>query len=319
MLLTSLKILAPIVLFVYNRPEHTQKTLIALAQNELAKESILYVFCDGAKPNSSQNQLENITKTREIITIEKQKIEEGKGNFKEIIITQQTQNLGLADSIVNGVGEIIKKYGKIIVLEDDIVTSQGFLKFMNEGLEMYKDEEKVMHISGYMFPADLENAIPNEEQTFFYRSTSCWGWATWERAWQKMNTDTEFLLSELESKKLINEFDLDNTYQFSKQLELNITGKIKTWAVKWYASVFLNNGLCLHPKYSLVQNIGTDSTGDNSPKTDYFWHNELAKFIEIQAIPIQENKKIVAAMKAYYARFKLSLFQRIRNRLKWIF
>lgn len=301
--------LSPIVLFVYNRPDHTQKTLDALAQNELAKDSILYVFCDGAKPHPSQNQLEKINETREVV-------KQQEGNFKEIIITEQTQNLGLADSILSGVSQIIKKYGKIIVLEDDIVTSKGFLKFMNESLEIYEYEEKVMHISGYMFPANLENAIPNNEQTFFYRSPSCWGWATWQRAWQTINTDTEFLLSELESKQLLKEFDLDNTYQFSKQLELNINGKIKTWAVKWYASVFLENGLCLHPKHSLVQNIGTDSTGNTSPTTNHFWHKKLANYVEVNPIQITENKKVVEQMKAYYRQFKLSFSQKIINRFR---
>lgn len=308
--------LSPIVLFVYNRPDHTQKTLDALAQNELAKDSILYVFCDGAKSNSSQNQIEKINETREIIRLEKQKIEEGNRNFKEIINVEQTQNLGLADSILSGVTQIIKKYGKIIVLEDDIVTSKGFLKFMNESLDFYENEEKVMHISGYMFPADLENAVPNDEQTFFYRSTSCWGWATWKRAWSKINTDTEFLLSELQSKKLLNEFDLDGTYQFSKQLELNKTGKIKTWAVKWYASVFLQNGLCLHPKHSLVQNIGTDSTGNTSPTTNHFWHKELANYVEVNPIETIENTKVVEQMKGYYRQFKLSFSQKIINRFR---
>lgn len=301
--------LSPIVLFVYNRPDHTQKTLDALAQNDLAKDSILYVFCDGAKPNSSQNQIEKINETREIVKRQD-------NNFQEVIITEQSQNLGLADSILSGVSQITTKYGKVIVLEDDIITSKGFLKFMNESLEVYEYEEKVMHISGYMFPADLKNAIPDEEQTFFYRSTSCWGWATWQRAWTTINTDTDFLLSELQSKNLLNEFDLDGTYKFSKQLELNISGKIKTWAVKWYASVFLQNGLCLHPKYSLVQNIGTDSTGNTSPTTNYFWHKELVDYVEINPIEPKENEKVVEQMKLYYRQFKLSFSQKIRNRFR---
>jgi len=167
-----------------------------------------------------------------------------------------------------------------------------------------------------MFPANLENAIPNDEQTFFYRSTSCWGWATWQRAWQTINTDTVFLLSELHSKNLLNEFDLDGTYQFSKQLELNISGKIKTWAVKWYASVFLQNGLCLHPKTSLVQNIGTDSTGNTSPTTNYFWHNQLADYVEVNPVQLTENKQVVEQMKIYYRQFKLSFSQKISNRFR---
>ncbi|WP_291726247.1 hypothetical protein [Bernardetia sp.] len=303
--------LAPIILFVYNRPDHTEKTLTALAQNDLAKHSTLYIYCDGAKKNASKSQLENIEQTRKIV-----KSEKWKNDFEEIIITEQAQNLGLADSILSGVNQVIRKYGKVIVLEDDIVTSKGFLKFMNESLELYKEEEKVMHISGYMFPANLEKAIPNNEHTFFYRSTSCWGWATWKDSWDKINTDTEFLLSELKSKKLLNEFDLDNTYKFSKQLELNISGKIKTWAIKWYASVFLQNGLCLHPKKSLVQNIGSDNSGANSPKTNYFWHNQLADTIEVKPMPIIENKQVVEQMKVYYRKFKLSLSQKIINRLR---
>ena len=310
--------LAPIVLFVYNRPDHTQQTLDTLAKNDLAQDSVLYVFCDGAKPNSSQNQLEKIAETREIIKSEKQKIIEGKGNFKELIIKEQTQNIGLADSIVGGVSQVIEKYGKVIVLEDDIVTSKGFLKFMNESLDIYENEEKVTHISGYMYPINFES-INSEEQTFFYPSTSCWGWATWQRAWKHFNPNTEELLNQLQEKKQLKKFNLDNTYRFSYQLTLNIEGKIRTWAIKWYASSFLQNGLALHPKKSLVQNIGSDNTGDNSPKTNYFWHDQLAENVEVKAISIQEDKQILELIKAYYRSFKLPFVQRIRGRLKLLF
>lgn len=299
--------LAPIALFVYNRPEHTKQTLEALAQNQLAQDSELVIFCDGAKVNASTTDIARITEVRALVKSQKW--------CKEVRIVEQTHNLGLATSITQGVTELINQFGKVIVLEDDIVTSKGFLRFMNEALDFYEHEEKVMHISGYMFPIDFEEIEPQDEHTFFYRSTSCWGWATWQRAWKYFNSDAKFLLTQLQEKKLLQEFDLDNTYRFSYQLELNLQHKIHTWAVKWYASVFLQKGLCLHPKHSLVQNIGNDQSGDNSPETNHFWHNDLATFIPIQDISIVENKAIIEKMKDFYRKLKISFWQRVQRRI----
>ena len=136
--------LAPIVLFVYNRPWHTEQTLNALMQNELADQSVLYIYADGPKENATEEQLKKIEEVRHVIRTKKW--------CKEVHIIESEKNKGLADSIINGVTEIVNKYGKVIVLEDDIVTSKGFLKYMNEALELYKEEDKVYHISGYMFP-----------------------------------------------------------------------------------------------------------------------------------------------------------------------
>jgi hypothetical protein len=279
--------LAPIVLFAYNRPYHTRQTLEALQQNELANESILYIYCDGAKTGDSAEILANIAEVRQIAKSEKW--------CKEVVVVEQTSNLGLADSIVSGVTEIVNQYGKIIVLEDDIVTSSGFLRYMNEALNLYNKELRVMHISGYMFPVNCAS----ERETFFYNTASCWGWATWSRAWKYMNTDAAFLLNTISQKKLLKSFNIGGYADFVEQLQLNISGIKKTWAIKWYASFFLQNGFALHPKNSLTLNIGHDDSGENCTETDLYKSN-VAISIRVEAIPIKYSKCIYRKMKHFY-------------------
>jgi len=157
------------------------------------------------------------------------------------------------------------KYGKIIVLEDDLITSPYFLKFMNEALEKYQDNERVMHIAGYMFPIRKEE-LPD---TFFIKPTSCWGWATWNRAWKFFKRDPQNQINAL-TKEQIKDFNLNNTYDYWEQIVLNYKGKIYTWAIFWYLSVYLKGGLSLHPRDSLVKNIGTDASGTHVGKTSVF-------------------------------------------------
>lgn len=290
-----MKDLAPILLFVYNRPWHTKQTLEALSQNELADQSTLYIFCDGPKPDVSQVNLENIATTRQVIR-EKQWT-------KNVIIYENETNRGLADSIVKGVTEVINKHGKVIVLEDDIVTSKGFLKYMNDALDFYNGEEQVMHISGYWFPVKDNN--PPLPDTFFYRSTSCWGWGTWKRAWDKMETDAPLLRKKLaDIPGGMKQFSMNNSSDHLQQLERNISGDIHTWAVKWYASVFINKGLCLHPNISLANNIGFDNSGVNCNTEDsgqYYW-NELASYIPVNKIELSESKLAIKYITKFYRR-----------------
>ena len=191
-----MKDLAPIVLFCYNRPWHTQQTLDALSKNDLADDSNLYIYCDGPKLGIGIKALADIEETRNIVKTE--------NRFKSITIVESESNNGLADSIIHGVTEIVNRYGKIIVLEDDIVTSPGFLTYMNDALEVYKGEEKVMHISGYMYP--VKKKLPD---TFFIRPTSCWGWATWKRAWDCFEKNVDKQIKEIEQIKGWQEFTID--------------------------------------------------------------------------------------------------------------
>jgi len=242
--------LAPIVLFTYNRPWHTIQTVEALKKNELAQDSELFIFSDGWK---NENDKPKVLEVRDYLkTID---------GFKKVTIIEKDKNWGLAANIIDGVTKIVNEYGKVIVLEDDLVTSPFFLKFMNEALMRYKDEEKIMHISGYMHPI-RKKGVPD---TFFLKPTSCWGWATWKRAWKYFERDPEKQINLL-NKKQKRDFNLNNSYDYWLQVKLNYKGKLYTWAIFWYLSVYLQGGLSLHPRDSLVKNIGLDASGTHVGK-----------------------------------------------------
>lgn len=237
--------LAPIALFVYNRPAHTRQTVEALRANALANESDLIVYSDAPK---SEVQAENVREVRKYI----REIE----GFKSLTVIERATNFGLARSIIDGVTAILNKYGRIIVLEDDMETSPYFLTYMNEALEKYAGEDHVVSIHGYVYP--VAQMLP---EAFFLPGADCWGWATWSRGWACFNADGQFLLDELKRRKLIRSFDFNGAYPFSEMLEGQIKGTNDSWAVRWYASAFLAGKLTLYPGRSLVHNIGNDNSG----------------------------------------------------------
>ena len=239
---------SPIVLFAYNRPTHTQRTLDALSSNPEALESNLYIYCDGPKSKITDEDLKKIDQVVNIAKREKR--------FKKVEVRVSKKNKGLASSIVSGVTEIVEKYGRVIVLEDDIETSSGFLKYMNDALNIYEKNGMVMHISGYMYPNNQD--LP---ETFFFKVPLCWGWATWSRSWEYFNNDSVYLWNQLKSKNQLNSLDKFGSNYLSSQLADNISGKLNTWFIKWHASVLLQNGCTLYPKKSLVENFGFDNTG----------------------------------------------------------
>ena len=160
---------APIVLFVYNRPWHTKQTIDALKNNYLANESELYIYSDAPKHSQDISSVQEVRNYIKSIN-----------GFKNIKIIYRKRNYGLADSIIDGVTEIVNKYGKIIVLEDDIVTSPHFLQFINDALIYYEEVNEVWHISGWNYPIQPINL----HDTFLWRVMNCWGWATWANRWQ---------------------------------------------------------------------------------------------------------------------------------------
>jgi len=281
--------LAPIVLFVYNRPQHTLKTLEALMQNELAEKSELFIYCDGPKPNAKKEDLDKIDAVHTII-LKKQWC-------KKVHIIKAEVNKGLANSIVAGVTEIVNRYGKIIVLEDDIVTSKGFLRYMNEALNLYENEPKIMHIGSYLPYTNSYRKLP---ETFLSRFMSCWGWATWKTSWNKANWNESELYEQIKDPKVRNEFNLEGVLNFHEQLENNIDGSINTWAIKWFASIFLCNGLCLYPSHSFTKNIGFDGTGENCDLLDIKERKGGRDFIKVTKIKIEESSLGKRYLKRYY-------------------
>jgi len=245
--------IAPIVLFVYNRPWHTRKTVEALKNARLANESILYIYSDGPKNNHENGAVRAV---REYIrTI---------AGFKQISIIERDTNFGLANSIIDGVTSVVRQYGKIIVLEDDLVVAQNFLEFMNEALVKYRDESSVFSISGFSHSDTCDNL----DSTYFLALTSSWGWATWAEKWKYFRKDPELLKMQMRNDQTESAFNYHGSYDFCGMARMQLDGKIDSWAIYWYASVSCENGLTLYPAKSLVQNIGFDNSGTHSGSRD---------------------------------------------------
>lgn len=284
------KNLAPIVLFVYNRPWHTEQTLNALMQNELANESVLYIYADGPKEKATLDQLKKIDEVRRLIRKTKW--------CKEVNIIKAEKNKGLADSIIDGVTEIVNKYGKIIVLEDDLVCAKGFLSYMNTALDKFADEEKVMQVSGYMFPLQV---IPKGESFFLLMATS-WGWATWKRAWDFFDPSAQGYHELKTNKTLSNKFDLHGSYPYSAMLISQMENRqLSSWAIRWWWCIFKKRGLALFPDCSLVKNIGYDLEGTHTHGRDPFFLNDFDSKYFIRNFPsyIKVNKSIFKILTSY--------------------
>jgi len=290
--------LAPIVLFIYNRPWHTQQTVETLQKNELANESELFIYSDAAK---NEQASESVNAVREYIkTI---------NGFKEITIILRDKNWGLADSIIDGVTKIVNEYGRIIVLEDDLVTSPYFLKFMNEGLTMYENEDKVASIHGYIYPIDN---LPN---TFFIKGADCWGWATWKRAWDVFEPNGQKILDELKSRGLEKGADFNNSYGLTQMLKDQIKGKNNSWAVRWYMSAFLKDMLTLYPGKSYVQNIGNDDSGTHCGVSDIF-RVELSTSNNINRLELVENSDSRKKIEIFFDSINGTFIQKLKTRIK---
>ena len=276
---------APIALFVYNRPEHTQKVLAALAGNFLAKDSELFVFSDGSKDTEDSRQ--KVLAVRQLL----KKI----SGFKAVQIIEREKNFGLAASIISGVTDLVKRFGRVIVLEDDLITSPYFLEYLNTGLDLYEQEEQVISLHGYMYPVKAE--LP---ETFFIKGADCWGWATWKRGWDLFEADGRKLLQVIEDKKLTKEFDLGGAYPYTLMLRSQIKGLNNSWAIRWYASAFISNKLTLYPKKSLVAQIGFDNSGTHGGRNNMFQTELYQAKIIMNKITSAENLPARRALEKFF-------------------
>ncbi|MCS3555726.1 MULTISPECIES: glycosyltransferase [unclassified Sphingobacterium] len=286
---------APIILFVYNRPDHTLRTLKALENNNLASESELFIYADAAKNEQSKAAVEQV---REIIN--------RNWRFKAVTLTLRESNCGLAANVIDGVTKIVEQYGQVIVLEDDLVTSPFALEYFNDALELYRHQDQVMQISGYGYPVKDIETLP---ETFFFRVANSWGWATWDRAWNHFNSDINALTDDFTAEQ-IHQFSIEGKENFWKQVKEFKAGKINSWAIRWYASVFKNNGLVLYPRNSLTQNIGNDGSGTHTAAETTYQVVLANKKITQFPQEIQEHAQAYQSIKYFYANRKGSLLQR---------
>ena len=291
---------SPIILFTYCRPKHTKQTVEALLKNKESKYSDLIVYSDAPKNEKAISGVEETRKYIKTIT-----------GFKSLTIIERKENLGLAKSIIDGVTYNVNKYGTVIVLEDDLVTSPYFLRYMNDALIKYKNEDKIISIHGYVYPTQKD--LP---ETFFIKGADCWGWATWKRGWELFNPNSEELFAKIKEKHLEKKFDFDYTYPYTQMLKNQIEGKCDSWAIRWLASAYLNNKLTLYPGESMVKQIGMDGYGaTHSSITNNYDVN-----LRMKPIKLTDNIKIEESEIGWYA-FK-SFFLRImplRGKIKRIY
>ncbi len=238
--------LAPIVLFVYNRPDHTRRTLAALAANSIAADSNLIIYADAAKKPEHQGAVDAV---RDLVR--------RTGGFKSVAVVERETNFGLARSIISGVSETCTAHGRAIVVEDDLVVSPDFLGFLNAGLDRYQADEQVLQISGYAYPAH----DPSTSPTFFLPMVSCWGWATWSRAWAQFDPSMSALSRLDHDMAARRRFNLDDAYDYYGMACQQRQGRIDSWGVRWQLSLFAREGVVLYPRDSLVYNAGADASG----------------------------------------------------------
>jgi len=294
----------PIVLFVYNRPEHTVRTVEALRQNPVVCQSDLFIFSDGSKSEFDHSNVAEVRAYLKEIT-----------GFKSISIFESDTNKGLSKSIINGVSLVFEKFDRIIVLEDDIVTSPHFLEYMNEALTLYEDDPSVGCIHGWNYFLD-DSAI--EESTFFLPGADCWGWATWKSSWGLFEKDGSKLLYQLQQSNREYSFNRRDTMPYVQMLKDQIAGKNDSWAIRWHASLFLNDKYCLHPVHSLVRNIGMDGSGTHCDAVEI--PQNIGEKIILKKNPVVESEWFYhayhATQKSKPNQFKKPVWRRLLKYLR---
>ncbi len=288
---------APIAVFVYNRPGHTEKLLDSLLGNELVSESEITVYADG--PASDRDQV-LVDEVRCLV----------KDRLPQAELRCRDSNAGLASSIINGVTEQCDRHGKVIVLEDDLILSPLFLQYMNQALERYEQSSRVMHISAYLPPIDI--TMP---PAFFYREPNPWGWGTWKRAWDCFEADSRKQALELYDKGQIADFNQGHAEPYWEMLCKQWLGEVDSWAIRWHATLFRHNGLALYPGESLVVNSGFDGSGRHCT-ADNRYDTTMSKTLPELANVIDENTDYLKAVRRLKLNGPLHRFSRqLKHRL----
>ncbi len=257
--------LAPIVLFVFRRPQHTARVLEALARNAELAQSELIIYCEGARNDSER---EAVAATRRVVR------ENARAGSVRII--ERERNLGCAASILAGINEVLGVHERIIVLEDDLVVSRYFLEYMNTALERYATAESVLHVSGFMF----KDAFTSPGAALFLPLTSSWGWGTWRRAWGHFDTELRALPWLDQSLFRRFRFDLLGAFPYREMLDQYRRQEIDAWDIRWYLGFFRQSALAIFPSKSLVANIGFDDSGTHS--TDQSLTEPVASVLDIR-------------------------------------
>ena len=295
---------SPVVIFSYNRIDNIKKLLKSLNRNFEFKKSDLHIFQDNYKDLDDKNKVINVINYLKKLRSKKQ--------FNLVI---REKNFGLAKNIIQGVSQVLKKNSSAIFLEDDLIVSKNFLKFMNLNLTYYKNQKKVWHISGWNYNVNFNV----EEDAYFTRGMNCWGWGTWRDRWKYFEKKPNVIIKSWTRNKIFR-FNFDNSINFFSQIVRNQNKDINTWAIFWYAVIFIKNGLCLNPVKSLVKNTGIGNSATHTRSIEKIFNSKLnISNIKKYKLPkkIDENKLAYNLIVANFFKMKkLNLFNKFLIKAK---
>ncbi len=281
-------IIYPVIIFAYNRPNHLNSLLESLQRNDFSNETDVFLFVDKCDNEKTHNLLLETANY--------------KWNFKSLNLTVHEKNIGLKNNILFGLNTIFENHEATIVLEDDLILDKYFLEYMNLSLNKYKNKKRVFHVNGWSYP----QIFSRQKSNFIGSLATPWGWGTWKDRWE--NFDSEFQNTDLianESRKNMKKFNFYNLVKFSGQLNANMTGRISTLDIFWYQYIFLNNGLTIFPKFSLVSNSGFDGSGMHcgiSNKYEYKLKNKPLGIFNVSL-----RKDWINQISTYYFYFNLKV------------
>ncbi len=261
---------APIVLFVYNRPEHTKRTIESLQANAGVSSSSLFIFSDGPKSCENRERFhESSLKVEEV----RKYIRSIRG-FQNVEIMTGETNRGLAESVISGVTSVLQQYDRAIVLEDDLLLSPMFLTFMNEALYFYQDDASIFSIGGYTPPVQIPQIYPHD--VYLCCRCSTWGWATWKDRWNKTDWEVKDYAQFRQNKNMQRRFSRGGQ-DLPVILDEHIQGKVSSWAIRWDYAHFKEQAFALKPIHSLVTSTGLDGSGVHCSTTNRYT-SDISRF-----------------------------------------
>lgn len=276
-------LMSPIVIFTYRR--NIDKLIDSLLKNNLAKESELFIFSDGYKSEKDKADVLEVRENLKNIT-----------GFKKVDIKESSTNKGLATSVIEGTSSTLQKYGKVIVLEDDLVVVDNFLNYMNEALEYYKNDKKIWSISGYT--PDLKCLESYNKDIYLSVRANSWGWATWSDRWEKIDWEIKDWPEFTKDIKAIEKFNLGGNDMFT-MLKMQMLGKIDSWAIRWCYNQFHYNSYTVYPTKSKLCNDGFDNIGTHNSTGQERWKVDVSnKYTVFEEITIDKN--IIQCFKKKY-------------------
>lgn len=301
--------LAPVIVFAYNRPNHLRKTLTWLGQNELADKSVLYVFCDGVKPNTTEEQKQKVINARavahELAVVP---------TFWEVHIIERDENFGLGKSIITGVTEIINKYGRAIVLEDDLETSPYFLSYMNQCLDHYDARKSVFSISGLSRPHP-ERFYPSDYPYDVYVSLTHHptGWATWADRWNQVDWTADLFDVVKSQPAMIEAFRRIEHGDYDALKYQRATG-MNVWSIRFAFAHFVNHAISICPIVSYINHIGWDAEATNATSSSQWNFDRLADNADIRFLDVlYEDSRIINSWYSFSIRRSRSIWGKIQN------